>query len=112
MTAVAKKRFKKILALVLILFLGGVLLRMIMVLNYRSNLAVERRDDAKAELNRINNLSASLEREARSLESVDGQRRALRDRYGLVSENEGYLILLHDHPHNSENKEVDKWWQR
>ena len=35
----------------------------------------------------------------------------LRDRYGIVSENEGYLILLHEHPEPI-TESADSWWQR
>ena len=37
--------------------------------------------------------------------SEDGRNKVLRERYGLVSENEGYLILLHDHKSTSEDNE-------
>ena len=101
---------KKVLALIILLILCFVMLRLVYTVYGRSEMAVERRDGALAELNDTITLAAKLEAQVARLESETGVKMALRERYGLVSENEGYLILLHEHNDVSEEDEED-WWQ-
>ena len=84
---------------------------MLLLVKERSRLAEMRRDTALSELEEVETLAAKLDSQAKWLESEEGQSKTLRDRYGIVSENEGYLILLHEHPEPI-TESADSWWQR
>ena len=85
--------------------------RMVLIVFERSKLATQRRDAARAELEEVETLATKLESEAIWLQSESGKSKALRDRYGIISENEGYLILLHNHTEEPEPTD-EKWWQK
>jgi cell division protein FtsB len=85
--------------------------RMVVVMIGRSNMASERRDAARVELADIEQLADSLQAEADNLNTAAGLASTLRERYGLVSENEGYLILVREKaPAEEELETQESWW--
>lgn len=101
----------KLILLVFLLVLTVAMARMVIVMVGRSSMAIERRDAAKAELADIEQLADSLQAEADNLNTEAGLASTLRERYGLVSENEGYLILVRE-PEQSEDpgETTESWW--
>ncbi len=111
MSTVSKRKiFGKVLLVILLVVVLAAMLRMVYIIKTRADLAMERRDAAKEELLETKTLAIQLESQVSNLQSDDGLNKVLRERYGLVSENEGYLILLHEH-----NVDIDgaqkQWWQ-
>lgn len=78
---------------------------MVYIVYGRAELAENRRDNALAELQETVSLADSLEAQVAQLQSESGQNKAVRERYGLVGPNQGYLILLHEH--ESEQQAAD-----
>ena len=103
---------KRILTIFALLVVVVILIRLILIMNMRTNLAIERRDNAANELEEIDTLATQLEAEALKLSSSDGLEVALRERYGLINENEGYLLLLDEYPDLDVNTATEKsWWK-
>ena len=100
-----------IVAFLISVFLLVVIARMVLLIHERSNLATERRDAAQQELLEVEALATKFEQEAYRLESTEGKKQALRNRYGIVSENEGYLILLHHHQETSDDNNNSFDWR-
>ena len=94
----------KYIVLIVLIILIVVLIRMILIIQKRSALATERLNSAQAELTEINELIYEIEGE------VDGRQNVLRDRYGVVGENEGFIILTDEYPED-EIDEGSRWWQ-
>ena len=92
------------------LILIVVLVRMILIIQKRSALATERLNSAQVELTEINELIYEIEGEVDSINSADGRKNVLRDRYGVVGENEGFIILTGEYPEDEINEE-SSWWQ-
>mgnify|MGYP000318338177 CR=1 FL=1 len=100
----------KYIVLIVLIILIVVLIRMILIIQKRSALATERLNSAQAELTEINELIYEIEGEVESINSVDGRQNVLRDRYGVVGENEGFIILTDEYPED-EIDEGSRWWQ-
>jgi hypothetical protein len=100
----------KILTAVVLLVLVLVIGRMVFLIHDRAELARDRLESAETELHEVESLASKLEDESYRLQSELGNKKVLRERYGIVSENEGYLILLHDYT-DTEAPTDDDWWQ-
>ena len=84
---------------------------MTVLMKDKLDLVNERKNVAAVELAEIDSLATELEKQASKLYSEEGVKRILRERYGLVAENEGFILLTDEYPEEATTTPDQSWWQ-
>lgn len=101
----------KILLLLVLLILLVSVVRMTIIMNKKLELVTDRKNVATVELAEIEQLASDLEKQAEQLYSEEGIKKMLRERYGLVGKNEGFILLTDEHPGEIDSEQTGDWWQ-